>query len=931
MLKMQLLTAIILVLGVSIGHVEAKKKNYRVSGIIEFMSFWKPRGEIIGMTNFFKNNGKLGEFIRKADNFLTTTQVTGQISIELPDGNTGIIATYEGEYVHFAQPLLFSFDYESSGSLMPKFKITCNLEVPDWDGFYVCDGSETYQAQYAPTPKKPSSESVQSHLSNTLRNQLAPLKEKLEKQLQSKSTKSGDLDSVLDLLMTGMHMYGYEKLHKSKEGYENMKNSIKSLIQLGKDIGAELDGGLLSIILKFLSNLTDIEDAMFDITGAFLINLNTQKIGEDDGGQPNRIEGHWQTTRTDVVRNDYVEGFGQLYILPESIIFGLADFAESLGTPIPDTSPASDLELPFIRGKAYPLYQLRRWVEATNWYEFNWQLHHRYTPLISSDTPNEYVVFMNMWDSDGNGAVDFDDCLGKGNALGLETVDVTSGSYRFSQCDNDDSVYTTFSKDKEPQKDDGADLVWYELAGALTYYTYDGNGDYYDPFGHLYFNIGSRPINQGLVVWDVPRDQSSAVLDYHNQSIPYAIYFRESKDFMQSNEKITSLGWATENDGALGGDDPIGDWNNHEWSVSTLSEGVDYENKFTDTGAWATIKLSLTSIGVVDPPPEKVDYELTVKMDFWCNSDGESHYEAYGDLTVNIGEMLENQNINLWHRNEGDNIVEKLNTVHTETFHHTFTESPHFIDASQTTSKVVTLNSVREDDNGGDDTIGNYNGHEFKPSDLVGNKDYKEFKQDSWDWVRLTLTITPLTSTRSLLHEYVLEGTLYMIEKEDSGTNYEAYGYLDVDIGNRMSNKNREMWQRQPSNHLSIKKGKGHTVKLNDVRFYERAGFLNEASKQTMLVHGYVREDDNNGQDKYIGNYEGLSIPTHELARPQGITRTFASNNGSGGRVILKLKLRNYTEENEAEEVKDREMLAKREAEKEKAAKNGKDIPVKEL
>ncbi|XP_066916674.1 uncharacterized protein [Clytia hemisphaerica] len=167
MLKMQLLTAIILVLGVSIGHVEAKKKNYRVSGIIEFMSFWKPRGEIIGMTNFFKNNGKLGEFIRKADNFLTTTQVTGQISIELPDGNTGIIATYEGEYVHFAQPLLFSFDYESSGSLMPKFKITCNLEVPDWDGFYVCDGSETYQAQYAPTPKKPSSESVQSHLSNT--------------------------------------------------------------------------------------------------------------------------------------------------------------------------------------------------------------------------------------------------------------------------------------------------------------------------------------------------------------------------------------------------------------------------------------------------------------------------------------------------------------------------------------------------------------------------------------------------------------------------------------------------------------------------------------------------------------------------------------------------------------------------------------------
>ena len=206
-----------------------------------------------------------------------------------------------------------------------------------------------------------------------------------------------------------------------------MKQSIKSLIQLGKDIGAHLDDGLLNIILYFLGHLVDIEDQMFDITGAFLINLNTQKISDEGGEQPHRVEGNWKTTRTDIAGNNYVEGFGQLYILPESIVFGLADFAESLGHPIPDSSPASDLELPFIRGAAYPLYQLRRWVEAQNWYEFNWQLKHRYTPIIGSDIPNEYVVFMNMWDSDGNGALDFDDCLGKGNALGLETVDVSSG------------------------------------------------------------------------------------------------------------------------------------------------------------------------------------------------------------------------------------------------------------------------------------------------------------------------------------------------------------------------------------------------------------------------------------------------------------------------------------------------------------------------
>ena len=42
----------------------------------------------------------------------------------------------------------------------------------------------------------------------------------------------------------------------------------------------------------------------------------------------------------------------------------------------------------------------------------------------------------------------------------------------------------------------------------------------------------------------------------------------------------------------------------------------------------------------------------------------------------------------------------------------------------------------------------------------------------------------------------------------------------------------------------------------------------------------------------------------------------------------MKLKLRNYTEEREVEEARDREMLAKREAEKEEAAKKVKDVPV---
>ena len=53
---------------------------------------------------------------------------------------------------------------------------------------------------------------------------------------------------------------------------------------------------------------------------------------------------------------------------------------------------------------------------------------------------------------------------------------------------------------------------------------------------------------------------------------------------MQSDEKITSLGWATENDGALGGDDAIGNWDNHQWPVAGMDEGQDYVSDFTASG-----------------------------------------------------------------------------------------------------------------------------------------------------------------------------------------------------------------------------------------------------------------------------------------------------------------------------------------------------------
>ena len=97
------------------------------------------------------------------------------------------------------------------------------------------------------------------------------------KDLKRQSKKSKDASGdILDLIVTGMHMYGYEKLYKSKKGVSNMKESIQALIKLGEEIGANLQGSLLEINIKFLANLDEIDDALFDISGAFLINLNSQ-------------------------------------------------------------------------------------------------------------------------------------------------------------------------------------------------------------------------------------------------------------------------------------------------------------------------------------------------------------------------------------------------------------------------------------------------------------------------------------------------------------------------------------------------------------------------------------------------------------------------------------------------------------------------------
>jgi len=56
-----------------------------------------------------------------------------------------------------------------------------------------------------------------------------------------------------------------------------------------------------------------------------------------------------------------------------------------------------------------------------------------FTIHSKKEDADKYVVFANLWDSDGD-VVGKDDCFVKGNAMGLEEVDYSSGDIYTLTC-----------------------------------------------------------------------------------------------------------------------------------------------------------------------------------------------------------------------------------------------------------------------------------------------------------------------------------------------------------------------------------------------------------------------------------------------------------------------------------------------------------------
>ena len=235
-------------------------------------------------------------------------------------------------------------------------------------------------------------------------------------------------------------------------------------------------------------------------------------------------------------------------------------------------------------------------------------------------------------------------------------------------------------------------------------------------------------------------------------------------------------------------------------------------------------------------------------------------------------------------------IEERLGTPITREFQHSFKEISSFTEESQTTNRLVTHGRVRESDagsGGNDDTIGDYEGYSIVPHLLLESKTQR-FQQDSDDYVDLTFKITPVVSTRRM-HEYILNGSIYIFRANDAGSNYEPYGYLNVDIGNKVGNQRRQMWYVSQSDHLSVPNKHGYTVQLKDQYFTEAVDFMESGQTDVKVyLHGYVKEDDAGDLDDDIGRFEGASYNPHELENGKK-QRFYGREDGSYIDVYLKM------------------------------------------
>ena len=231
-------------------------------------------------------------------------------------------------------------------------------------------------------------------------------------------------------------------------------------------------------------------------------------------------------------------------------------------------------ELPFVNGPAFPLFELSRLEESNTKFQMYHSVYYPFDAYIKAEDPKKYIVFANLWDSDGD-IVGKDDCFVKGNALGLEQVDFSSSSvYTFSQCDDDnDEEMARMKRESVQDPNYDSSLQEFIINGNMTIRAGNDAGEHYEPYGSFKMDVGDRDGNQGFTIFDVPTEKHISLKNWESYRLPFTVRFQETEDFMSTYTSLITLHGnmyeADDND-----DDLIANYEGEEISVLDISEGV---------------------------------------------------------------------------------------------------------------------------------------------------------------------------------------------------------------------------------------------------------------------------------------------------------------------------------------------------------------------
>lgn len=426
-------------------------------------------------------NKPIGEIIRRADQVAQQSELVGKISAHLPDGTEKVLLDTKGEYisVNFLETHLrsFTFSLPKNISVPEKITIECNVtEIDNGNNETICSGTKDYLLQ-----------------------------EYSDQQTLKYNPESRSEDNVLvDFLVKVFNDLGYEKLYVNND-WGTIYNVIDKLLSYPAEFWN---------VSYLVAHPGELDALLKGVSGIYVMNANIEKLDNYSSVHSlSDIDWRFYTSGT---KNATTELYGQLYYMPSALasdaegfiymatgstIEGLlAIFGVGVDEKLLET--IKSFPIPFYWGEAIPIFDVNRQYAADSGYQaaesslFNTTISHA---KLKNGKLGAY--FVNMWDRDGEMAVEVDECLAKGNSFGLQNT--TDGNLRLDHCnytnesDQDDYVDVNISLNESENNTENE----YVIEGELTFTTTDGAGGSFEAYGnislqnnsHEFYNITLTP------------------------------------------------------------------------------------------------------------------------------------------------------------------------------------------------------------------------------------------------------------------------------------------------------------------------------------------------------------------------------------------------------------------------------------------------------